>query len=58
MVNAIDEVTLSIEESRTAILEYQQALQQLKWEQFDLLQDKISSVTEEAVFLIELLSND
>ena len=58
MVNSIDEVTLAIEESNTAILEYQQTLQQLSWEVFDLLQDKISSVSEEAEFLIELLSND
>ena len=58
MVNSIDEVTLAIEESNTAILEYQQTLQQLSWEVFDLLQDKISSVSEEAEFLIELLSSD
>lgn len=57
MVNAIDEVTLSIEQSETAILEYQQTIQQLKWEVFDLIQDKISSITEETDFLIELMSN-
>ena len=58
MINTIDEVTLSIVESQTALKEYEQTLQQIKWEQFDLLQDKISSVVEEADFLIELLSND
>ena len=58
MVNSIDEVTLAIEESNTAILEYQQTISQLSWETFDLLQDKISSVSEEAEFLIELLSSD
>lgn len=57
MVNEIDEVTLSIEESNTALMEYQQTLQQLSWEVFDLLQDKISSITEESEFLIELMSN-
>ena len=57
MVNAIDEVTLSIEESKTAILEYQQAIEKLKWEQFDLLQDQFSAVSDEAEFLIDLMSN-
>lgn len=57
MVNAIDDVTLSIAECETNILELTQALQQVKWEQFDLLQDQISSVTQEAEFLIDLMSN-
>lgn len=58
MVNAVDEVTLAITEGETALKEYAQAIQEIKFEQFDLLQDKISSVTEEAEFLIELLSSD
>ena len=57
MVASIDEVTLAIAESQTQLLEYEQTLQQLSWEQFDLLQEKISAVTEEADFLIELLSS-
>ena len=58
MVNQIDEVTLAIEQSNTQIIEYQQTLQQLSWEVFDILQDKISGVTDETEFLIELLSSD
>lgn len=58
MVNAIDEVSLSIAEANTKVMEISQTAQQLKWEQFDLLQDKISAVTEETEFLIELLSSD
>ena len=58
MVNSIDEVTLAIQESQTAIEEYNQTIEQLKWEQFDLLQDKISAVTDETEFLIELMSSD
>lgn len=54
----IDEVSLSIEEANTRVMEISQNAQQLKWEQFDLLQDKISSITDETEFLIELLSND
>lgn len=58
MVSAIDEVTLAIAESQTSIIEYQQTIQQLSWESFDLLQDKISSITEESEFLIDLMSNN
>ena len=54
----IDEVTLSIAESQTQIKEWNQTIQQLSWETFDLLQDKISAVSEEADFLIELMSSD
>lgn len=57
MVASIDEVTLAITESQTALLEYEQAIQQLSWEVFDLLQDKISSVADETEFLIDLLSS-
>jgi TP901 family phage tail tape measure protein len=58
MVAAVDEVTLAITEGETALKEYAQAIQEIKFEQFDLLQDRISSVTEETEFLIELLSSD
>ena len=58
MVASIDEVTMAIAESNTALLEYSQTLQQLDWEIFDLLQDKISAITDETDFLIELLSSD
>lgn len=58
MCSSIDEVTLAITESETQLKEYEQTIQQLSWESFDLLQDKISSVTEETEFLIELLSSD
>lgn len=58
MVAAIDEITLAIAESQTAMMEYEQIIQQLSWEVFDLLQEKISAITDEADFLIELLSND
>ena len=58
MVADIDAVTEAIAESETTLLEYEQTLQQLSWEVFDLLQEKISAVSEEADFLIDLLSSD
>ena len=58
MISAIDEVTLSITESETQLKEYAQTIQQLSWETFDLLHEKISGITEETEFLVELMSND
>lgn len=58
MCEAINDVTLAIAESETTLMEYQQTLQQLSWEVFDLLQDQISQITSETEFLIDLMSND
>ena len=54
---AIDEVTQAIEEGSTALLEYARAMEEIDWSIFDLIQERISGVTEEADFLIELMSN-
>ena len=58
MVASVDEVTLAIIEGETRFKEYAQTLQQLSWETFDLLQEKISVITEETEFLIDLMSSD
>ena len=58
MCKSINDVTIAIEESETALLEYRQTLQQLNWEVFDILQDRISKITEESEFLIDLMSSD
>lgn len=54
---AIDEVTQAIEESATALLEFDNAMRDIDWQIFDLIQERISGVAEEADFLIELMSN-
>ena len=54
---AIDEVTQAIEEGNTALIEYNNSIRDIEWEVFDLIQEKISDVTAEADFLIELMSN-
>ena len=58
MVNSIDETTLAIEEGKLALLEYDNAIREIEWSIFDMLQDQISQVTDEANFLIDLMSND
>lgn len=55
---AIDSVTQSIEESTTALLEYENAMRDIDWTIFDTIQERISNISEEADFLIELMSND
>nr|DAY09257.1 MAG TPA: Growth arrest-specific protein [Caudoviricetes sp.] len=57
MVNSIDEVTKSIEEQNTALIEYKKNIQEINWSVFDMLQDKISKVSDESQFFIDLMSN-
>ena len=54
---AIDEVTQSIEEANTALIEYNNSIRDIEWQQFDLIQERISDITAESEFLIELMSN-
>lgn len=57
-VEAINELNLSVEQGKTKILEYDKTIRELKWENMDRLHDKISQITDESEFLIELMSND
>lgn len=57
MKSKIDDVTESIEESTTAMIEYNNSIRDLDWQIFDLIQERISYVTDEADFLINLMSN-
>lgn len=58
MSNNIDEVTRAIEEGTTSLIEYSNAMRDIDWKIFDLTQQRISDVTDEANFLIELMSNE
>ena len=57
-VHAIDDVTQSAEEMYTQMLELDQLIQQADWEVFDLMQERISDIANEADFLIDLMSNE
>lgn len=57
MNSAINEVKESIHEAEIAIIKYGNSIRELDWEYFDYQQDKIGKITEEADFLIDLLSN-
>lgn len=58
MCNQIDDVTLAIEEANTEMLKFSNSIRDIQWEIFDLLQDRISHITDESKFLTDLLSND
>ncbi len=58
MVGQINDVTLSIEEANTAIIGFGNSIRDIQWEIFDLLQKKITHITDESKFLTDLLSND
>lgn len=48
----------AIQDANTSIIEYGNSIRDIKWEVFDKLQDKISGITQESDFLIDLMSND
>lgn len=58
MCAKIDSVTQAIEEGKTSLIKYGNAMRDIDWEVFDLMQERISDVTAEADFLIDLMSND
>ncbi len=57
MCSEVDSVTQAIEESTTALLEFDNAMRDIDWQIFDLIQERISDITAESEFLIELMSN-
>nr|DAH97535.1 MAG TPA: chromosome segregation ATPase [Caudoviricetes sp.] len=57
MKSQINEVTEAIKESETSILDYAKSIREIDWQIFDLIQDKISNVADEAQFLIDLMDN-
>ena len=58
MQSEINGVTEAIQESQNAIIEYNNEIRQIQWDRFDYLRDSISRITDEADFLIDLMSND
>lgn len=56
MVSQINDVTNAINESKLSMQEFENAIQELEWSNFEKLQERISDITEEADFLINELS--
>ena len=58
MAQSVNEVKEALQEANISLLEYENSLRELEWDKFDYLQDRISQITEESDFLIDLMSND
>ena len=56
MRHEIDQLTTSIIEADEALAKYKNELRQLDWDKFDDMQDDFSKLTDEADFLIDLMS--
>lgn len=57
MRDAILSVNEQIDESNIKLLEYAKTIREIGWEVFSFLQDRISQLTTESDFLIDLMSN-
>lgn len=57
MKNEINSVEEAISEANTKLVEYGNSMRQIKWDMFDFKQDRVDQITQEADFLIDLLSN-
>ena len=55
MQNDINAVKESIQESETAVIEFNNSIREIKWERFEYLQEQISNITDEANFMIDFL---
>ena len=58
MQASINSVNESIQESTTNIIEFKNAIREIEWSVFDKIQDRISSITTEADFMKDLISDE
>ena len=55
--NAIDEISLSLEQANTQLIEYANNIRDIDWQVFDMIRDEVNDTINESEFLIDLLSN-
>ncbi|MCM1220285.1 MAG: hypothetical protein NC548_37960 [Lachnospiraceae bacterium] len=58
MASEINDVSLAIEEANTKAIQFGNSVRDIQWKIFDLLEERISFITQEADFLIRLMEND
>lgn len=58
MQTQINEVSKSIQDANTQILEYNNSIQQIEWDRFEKQRESVARLTEEADFLIDLMSDE
>ena len=54
---AIDDVSMSLEQGKTQVIEYANAIRDVDWKIFDLIRDRVEDTISESEFMIDLLSN-
>lgn len=57
MQSSIDSVTSSILDAEKAVVEYDNAIRQIKWDAFDRTRDDVENLISETEFLVELLKD-
>lgn len=57
MQSSIDSVTSSILDAEKALIEYDNAIRQIKWDAFDRTRDNVENLISETEFLVELLKD-
>ena len=57
MQKAINSTKESIQDAELSLLLYEKSMRELDWEYFDYMEDRISNITDEADFLIDLMAN-
>ena len=58
MQGSIDDVTSSIFDAKKALVEYNNAIRQIKWDAFDRTRDDVSNLIDETQFLVDLLKDE
>lgn len=58
MMTDIQDVEESLIDANTALVEYQNTLRELDWDNFDMLQDRISQIIRESEFLRNLIGDE
>lgn len=57
MQQEINDVKEAIDEANLSLLEYDKTMREINWGYFDYMEDRISQITAESDFLIDLMSN-
>lgn len=57
MQESINSVKEALDESNLSLLEFEKTMRELDWEYFDFMEERISAITDEADFLVDLMAN-
>ncbi len=54
----INSVNEAIQDANTSIIKFKNSIREIKWDIFDKVQDRISAITDEADFLVKVMSDE